>query len=278
MSGGSLNRITTIARNTFLEALRQKFINVLVILAVALILSANFFRQFDFGSSELKFITDFGMGSILFFGSILSIVATAQLFFSEIENRTALTILAKPVYRWEFIAGKYLGIFALLTVFTMLMIGLLAGMLSWREGALMERYPDDFAEGRLVSYGGLFAYGVLELLRFGIIAAITMFIASFSNTNLYTVIVSFFVFVICQLQYVARDGWNDIGNPLLRGMVWVMALLFPNFQMFNVAELMIFPGEQTLAAASAWGIFGYGIVYIIAFNALAVLAFRGREI
>lgn len=275
---GTIDRILTIARNTFLEALRQKFVNVLIILAVALVLSANFFRQFDFGSSELKFIADFGLGAILFFGSILSIVATAQLFFSEIENRTALTILAKPVRRWEFISGKFVGIFMLLAIFTLLMFGLLAAMLSWRESALMSRFPADFDGGRLVNYGGLFAYAVLELMRFGVVAAITVFIASFSNTNLYTVIVSFFVFVICQLQYIARDGWNDISNAVLQAFVWAMALLFPNYQMFNVAELMLFPGEETLSAVSAWSIFGYGLAYMVAFNALAVLAFRGREI
>lgn len=274
----SFNRITTIGRNTFIEALRQKFVNVLVILAAALVLSANFFRQFDFGSSELKFISDFGMGAIFFFGSILAIVATAQLFFSEIENRTALTILAKPVYRWEFIAGKFLGIFSLLFCFALLMVGLLAAMLAWREGALMARYPEDFTDGRLVDYGGLLTYGLLELLRFGIIASLTIFIASFSNTNLYTVIVSFFVFVICQLQYVARDGWHDISNAVVRGMVWAMALLFPNLQMFNVAEQLIFPGEAALTTGAILGIAGYGVAYIVLFNVLAVLSFRSREI
>lgn len=274
----SLNRIVTIGRNTFIEALRQKFVSVLVILAAALVLSANFFRQFDFGSSELKFISDFGLGAIFFFGAILSIVATAQLFFSEIENRTALTILAKPVYRWEFITGKFLGIFSLLICFVLLMVGLLAGMLAWREGALMARYPEDFADGRLVDYGGLLTYGILELLRFGIIASLTMFIASFSNTNLYTVIVSFFVFVICQLQYVARDGWESIGNAVVRSLVWFLALLFPNLQTFNVAEQLIFPAEAILSFGTVLGIMGYGIAYIILFNVLAVLSFRGREI
>lgn len=275
---GSINRVLTISRNTFIEALRQKFINVLIILSVALVLSSNFFRQFDFGSSELKFISDFGLGAILFFGSILAIISTAQLFFSEIENRTALTILAKPLYRWEFVTGKFLGILAMLAVFTLLMVGLLAVMLFWRESALMERYPSSFEEGRIVSYSGLLMYALLEMLRFGIIAGFTLFIASFSNTNLYTVIVSFFVFVICQLQYVARDGWSEIANPLLKGIVWVLALLFPNFQLFNVAELLIFPGEEFLTLGSAWGIAAYGVVYIVAFNALAFISFRSREI
>ena len=110
----ALGQVWKIARLTFLEAVRQRFFNFLVLLSLALIGSANFFRQFDFGPQELRFISDFGLGGITFFGSILAIVATAQLFFGEIENRTALTMLAKPVRRWSFIAGKLLGV-ALLT-------------------------------------------------------------------------------------------------------------------------------------------------------------------
>jgi ABC-type transport system involved in multi-copper enzyme maturation permease subunit len=44
-----------------------------------------------------------------FFGSALTIAATAQLFFSEIENRTVLTLLAKPVWRSEFILENCSG-------------------------------------------------------------------------------------------------------------------------------------------------------------------------
>lgn len=279
MNAGSLGRVSSIARNTFLEALRQKFINVLIILAVALVLSANYFRNFDFGTSELKFIADFGFGAVLFFGTILSIISSAQLFFSEIENRTALTILAKPLYRWEFVTGKFMGIFGMLLAFVALMVGLLAIMLFWRENALMARYPDGFEGGRLVNYWGLVGLGVVELMRFGIIAAITLFIASFSNTNLYTVIVSFFVALICQMQYIARDAWSDIPNVVIKGLVWLLAMLFPNFQMFNVAELLVFPDNDAMLSGGAFaGIVGYGIIYLILFNALAFFSFRSREI
>ncbi|MBC2596370.1 ABC transporter permease subunit [Ruficoccus amylovorans] len=278
---GSCHRILTIGRNTFLDAVRQKFFNALVILSVALIVSSRFFRQFDFGSGELKFIADFGLGAILLFGSILAVVATAQLFYSEIENRTALTILAKPVYRWEFLAGKFLGVFLLLLVFTALMSGILGVMLYWRESALMERFGDQFEDGhRLVSYGGLFGFAVLQWLKLGVLCAVTLFVSSFSNTNLYSVVVSFFVMIICQLQYIARDSWENIGNPVLKGLVWALSLLFPNFQMFNVGDVMLFPHDATeqLGAFTPWAIGGYGLVYIVVFIGLAVYAFRRREI
>jgi ABC-type transport system involved in multi-copper enzyme maturation permease subunit len=277
---GICHRILTIGRNTFLDAVRQKFFNALVILSVALIVSSRFFRQFDFGSGELKFIADFGLGAILLFGSILAVVATAQLFYSEIENRTALTILAKPVHRWEFLAGKFLGVFLLLAVFTALMAGILGIMLYWRESSLMDRYGDQFGGQRLVSYAGLAGFAVLQWLKLGVLCAITLFVSSFSNTNLYSVVVSFFVMIICQLQYIARDSWENIGNPVIKGLVWGLSLLFPNFQMFNVGDVMLFPHDATeqLSAGTPWMIGGYGVVYIVVFVGLAVFAFRRREI
>ncbi|MEM8549989.1 MAG: ABC transporter permease subunit [Verrucomicrobiota bacterium] len=274
---GSWHRIGTIGRNTFLEAVRQKFFSVLVILSIALIASSRFFRQFDFGTGELKFVADFGLGAIMLFGSILAVVAMAQLFFSEVENRTALTILAKPVTRWEFLTGKFLGVFALLFVFVALMVGILALMLYWRQGDLFTPGVED-QQGR-VSFGGLFGFGILQWIKLGVLCAITLYVSSFSNTNLYSVVVSFFVMLICQLQYIAHDSWHDIENPLLRGIVWALGKVFPNFQVFNVGDVMLFPGQAgELAASTPWQIAGYGLIYIVVLIGLAVFTFRRREI
>src|SRR5215208_153251 len=122
----SLRRTLLIAHNTLLEASRQKLLNFLLFLALALVLGARWFRDFNFGAPELKFLADCGFGAMTFFGAALTVAATAQLFFSEIENRTALTLLAKPVWRAEFIIGKFLGIAALVGIFCALLTVLLA--------------------------------------------------------------------------------------------------------------------------------------------------------
>jgi len=279
MIGKVAQRLGLIARNTFLEAVRQKFFNVLVVLSIALIASANFFRQFDFGSSELKFIADMALGVVLLFGSLLSVFVTAQLFFNEIESRTALTILAKPVYRWEFLVGKFLGVFLVLAAFVGLMFSLLAVILYWRETGLMGEHPESFADGRLVKYGGIALFALSELVKFGLLVAITLFIASFANTNLYTVIISAITLIICQLQYIAREVWADIENPILRGLVGLIGMLFPNLQMYNAGDALIFtPKEAAVSVGAYLGLLGYGAVYIVVFLGLAAFSFRKREI
>ncbi|TVR50970.1 MAG: ABC transporter permease [Puniceicoccaceae bacterium] len=272
----SPERVSIIARNTLLEAVRQKLFSFLVLISLGMILSSTFFRDFNFGSGELKFITDFGFGAITFFGSILAIVATAQLFFSEIENRTALTILAKPVFRSEFIFGKFFGVFLVLLFFCAIMAVSLAGVLYWREGELTREIPDAFADGRLVAYGDIFIFVFLQWLKFGILAAITMVIASFSNTNLYSVVMSFFILIICHLQYLARDAWEALGVLPVKLAVGLLGLIFPNFQLFNLGDQIALgerlPGELALRVAL------YGLVYILVFNAVAIYSFRKREI
>lgn len=279
MSFPSLSRIRLIAGNTFLEAVRQKFFNSLLLIAVALVASSTFFQQFDFGTSELKFIADFGFGALFFFGSILAITATTQLFFNEIENRTALTMLAKPVHKLDFLAGKLLGVQMLMLAFVLLLCCVLAGMLYWRESALMSQMdPEVFSEGRIIRYGDIFLFGFLQWLKFGLLGAITLFVASFSNTNLYTIIVSFCILVVCQLQYIARDAYAEMGQGIGRLFVQGLGLIFPNFQLFNVGDQLLFKSREALPAGTALQITLYAGVYIIVFLSLAHLSFRRREI
>jgi len=272
----SLERLTIVAGNTFLEAVRQKLFNFLLLLAIALVASAQLFREFNFGSSELKFISDFGFGAMVFFGSTLTIAATAQLFFSEIENRTALTILAKPIWRTEFIFGKFLGVFAVVGVFCALTTLLLLALLYHRETALMAANPESFESGRLIHYGDLVLLGVLQWLKFGVLAAITLLIASFSNTNLYTVVMGFFVLVICHLQYLARDAYGQVAALPLRLLVQLLGYVFPNFQVFNLADQIgIGAGIDAMVFMR---VAGYALIYIAVIGGLAVYSFRNREI
>lgn len=274
----SLTIIRIIAANTFLEAVRQKLFHFLLVIAAAFIATSFLFREFNFGSSELKFIADFGFGAIVFFGSILSIAGAAQLFFSEIENRTALTILAKPVRRVEFTLGKFLGVALVVLVFTLMMTGLLLLILYWRETGLMEsdRFADAFEDGRIVLYGDVLLVGLLQWIKFTMLITITMIVAGFARTNLFTVVISFFILIICHLQYLARDAWAEIAFLPVRLAVAFMGFAFPNFQLFNVGEYVAI-GEPL-----PWSLVGHlvllSFIYLVVYNILAVISFRSREI
>ena len=68
----SPRRMWLIAHNTLREAARQKLFAFLLLLALALVLGARWFRDFNFGAPELKFLADCGFGAMAFFGSALN--------------------------------------------------------------------------------------------------------------------------------------------------------------------------------------------------------------
>jgi ABC-type transport system involved in multi-copper enzyme maturation permease subunit len=272
----SFGRLAAIAENTFREAVRQRLFALMVMLSVGLVVSARFFREFNFGSSELKFIADFGFGALVLFGSTLTITATAQLFFSEIENRTALTLLAKPVWRTEFIFGKLLGVLAVIGVFCVLTTTLLAGLLWQRETALMAAQPESFASGRVINYVDVLLAGGLQGLKFGVLAAFTLLIASFARSGLFTVISGFLVLVICHLQYLAQDAYAKVASPLLQLLVRGLGLAFPNFQIFNVTDQVV--AGSALDGLMVARVVIYAVAYMVVIGGLAVYSFRSREI
>lgn len=269
-------RVWLIARNTLLEASRQKLFSFLLLLALALVGGAQWFRDFNFGAPELKFLADLGYGAMAFFGAALTVTATAQLFFSEIENRTALTLLAKPVWRAEFILGKYLGVAAVAATFCALLTALLAAVLMARESVLMREFPEAFAQGRTLHFGDLVAAGFLQWLKLAVLAAFTLLVASFSQTQLYTVVTGFFVLVICHLQYLAQDSYARGGAVFAQTVAGLIGLMFPNFQLFNFADGVGAGIAVPWDRVARVGIYAVG--YIAAACALAVYSFRKREI
>lgn len=269
-------RAILIAHNTLLEAVRHRLLNFLLLLAVALVAGARWFRDFNFGAPELKFLADCGFGAMAFFGAALVIAATAQLFFGELENRTALTLLAKPVWRAEFILGKFLGIAAVAALFCALLTLVLVMVLWTREGALLAQFPEAFPQGRQVHYANVVLGGVLQWMKLCVLAALTLLVASFAQTQLFTVVTGFFVLVICHLQALAGDAYARAGGAVARAAAGAIAWLFPNFQLFSLAESL------AAADAPAWAdvarVLLYGLIYIGAGCALATYSFRHREI
>ncbi len=274
----SLRRIFWIARNTFVEAVRQKFFGFLLVLGCVLICISASLTSFDFGNSELKFIADFGFGGIFLFGSALAIVMTVQLFFTEIENRTALTLLAKPARRAEFLLGKFLGLWSLLGVFIALMSVLLAAVLAWRFDFVAAVAEARGVPAPILNFGGLAVFAFLQWIRLGIVAMATMAISSFAQTYLYAVVVSFCALLIGQLQYLFQDLAGDEKLSVATKIAAGTALkLIPNLQLFNLGESLVLesvgvPAGTVLSAA------GYGALWIAALGIVGAWLFRFREI
>lgn len=125
----------TIARTTFIEALRQPIVFVLIALAGMAILLTTWGTGFSLGyievgevSGDNKLLLDLGMATVFVIGTLLAGFIATSAMSREIENKTVLTVVSKPVARHIVVVGKYLGVTAavLIGIVTMAVFLLMA--------------------------------------------------------------------------------------------------------------------------------------------------------
>ncbi|HUJ42494.1 MAG TPA: ABC transporter permease subunit [Opitutaceae bacterium] len=272
----SPRRAGLIAGNTFRDAVRQRLLVIVLLVAAATVGGALFLRELSFGSSELKFLTDVGMGALAFFGAMLAIVAPAQLFFSDLERRTVLTVLAKPVTRAEFMVGKLGGVLLLLAVFCAAMTALLAGLLVGCRSGMIVAHPDGAGVGLLATLGGVALCGLVAWLKLGVVAALTLCVASYARSSVFAMMAGLVTLVACELQYLARDFYGMMASAWARAAVWLLGLMLPDFEPFNVSG-RVAAGEG-LPVGLIGGLAVYALAYMAVFGGLAVYCFRHREL
>jgi ABC-2 type transport system permease protein len=109
-----------IIRNTFFESIRQPIMLVMLVIATLLIILANLLSGYTM-SDDQKMFVDMGMATVFICGAVLAAFIATNVLGREIENRTVLTVVSKPVSRPLFVLGKYLGVAGALALATLFM-------------------------------------------------------------------------------------------------------------------------------------------------------------
>lgn len=107
-----------IIRNTFFESIRQPIMLVILVVATLLIIASNLLSGFTMEDDQKMFV-DLGLGTIFLAEALLAAFIATNVIGREIENRTALTVISKPVGRPLFVIGKYLGVTAAIVLATL---------------------------------------------------------------------------------------------------------------------------------------------------------------
>ncbi len=108
-------RILMIARNTFTEAIRQPvFVVMLMAIALALVLNAKLSAYTL--EDDNKLLIDLGLSCLLVGGLLLAALIATGVLSREIDNKTVLTVISKPIGRPTFVVGKFLGVAAAISM------------------------------------------------------------------------------------------------------------------------------------------------------------------
>lgn len=104
-----LGKLLAVTRNTFIESIRQPFYIVWVSVVGLLIVLAPYLSGYTFENDNI-FALELELSALLTGGLVLAAFTASGVISREIENRTVLTVISKPIPRPVFIVGKYLGI------------------------------------------------------------------------------------------------------------------------------------------------------------------------
>lgn len=102
-------QLITIARNTFLECIRQPIFVVLILVASLALIFNPLLAAYTLDNDN-KLLIDLGLSTLFLAGLLLAAFSATGVLATEIENKTVLTVVSKPVSRVIFILGKYVGV------------------------------------------------------------------------------------------------------------------------------------------------------------------------
>jgi ABC-type Na+ efflux pump permease subunit len=279
----SFGRIAAITGNTLTGLTRLKIFYVLLLFALLLIGSSVFMAQMTF-QQEFQVLKDIALGAMSIFTSLLAVLATARLLPQDIEDRTAYTILAKPVSRFEYLAGKLVGILLLLAISLIAMSALFFLVLTLREQTVLNETtrqmsaapPEQMADAlhlvRTSAFNANLFSGIAIIYVKGcLLAALTLFVSTFATTTIFTTIVMAFVYFIGHLQAIAREYWLQTNSAgwITKTFLALVALLFPDLQLFNLADDIVAGNAIPLALfakTATLGLFYTGFYLLLAWS------------
>jgi hypothetical protein len=127
-----------VALAAFREGVRQPMFWLLTSAGLLLIGISPFVPYFTFGE-DYKMVKELGYSQMLLFTAAFAIIAASTSISEEIEGRTAVTLMSKPVSRRHFLLGKFVGIALASLVMTAMFVWALVWILLFKDTDSYER-------------------------------------------------------------------------------------------------------------------------------------------
>jgi ABC-type transport system involved in multi-copper enzyme maturation permease subunit len=249
--------VLTIAGQTFTEARRNRVFYSLFLFALVVVVSSIIFTEVTATTMD-RVLKDTGLAAINVFALALTIFAGVGIINREIDRRSIYTVLAKPVSRFSYILGKYLGLVSIILATSSLMfVGLLV---------VMKMYRTDIHTGIFLGFMGV----LLEVMVLGAVAVLcstftTSFISAFICAAVY-----FSGHLSTEFLRVVRKT-----TGVRRAVGEAIYYLVPNLDRFNFKYHATY--DLSIASTTLIAVVLFGLAYSGAALLAAVIVFQRRD-
>ncbi len=255
----NLGRLFVISANVFQEVIRDRVLYLIAFFAIFLA-AANQLIPWVAAGEENRILLDLGIAAIGLLGLVVTVFVGTGLVNKEIDKRTVLVMLSKPISRAEFIFGKHLGLSAVVAVLVLATTVIYFLILNLNN----INYP---TVSLLVAVFYLF-------LELSLITAVAILFGVFTSPLLATLM----TFAIYLMGHLSRDIVALAAlskNPQMQEIIQRFYLILPDLSRLNLRNEAIYgvmPDPMMLASSA-----GYAVLYTLLLLLLASLIFSRRQ-
>ncbi len=256
-----ISRVGVIARNVFLEVIRDRILYLIALFALLMVVASLLLPPISAGAED-KILLDLGLAAMHLLSVIIAVFVGTGLVNKEIEKRTVLVLLAKPVSRAEFIVGKHLGLSAVLMV--------LLAALGLIFMAVLALTGVAFPVGSIALAIGFMA---LEAM---LLTAVAILFGVFTSSLLATLL----TFAVYLMGHLTQDlvAFGELSkSPGLQRLTNSLYLILPDLERLNLRNAAIYGPELMPDPLSLAGHGIYALIYIVLLLTLATLVFSRRQ-
>ena len=256
-----IGRTLVIARNVFFEVIRDRILYLIGLFTVLMLLLMVMLPEVAAGTED-KMILDFGLAGINLLCLAVALFVGTGLVNKEIEKKTVLVLMAKPVSRTEFIVGKHFGLCAVMAVLMTALSAVFIGLMT------LAQVP--------MPVGSILIALAFMFLEMVLLIAVAMLFGVFTSSLLAT-LMSFGIYGVGHLsQDIVRFGQLTESENFQRIARW-MYLVLPDLERLNykneaVYGLNLLPGPGELSINIL-----YGLLYTVLLLAITVNIFSRRQ-
>jgi ABC-type transport system involved in multi-copper enzyme maturation permease subunit len=257
--GISILRIWVIAANGFREVIRDRILYFIGFFALLMAFAWRLLPEIAVGTHQ-KIFLDLGLAAIGLLGVIVAVFVGTGLINKEIDKRTILVLIPKPLSRAEFILGKHLGLSGVLAVMLGVMLVIYLLMLL---GMKVSFQP-------LPLIVSVFYLG-LELI---LIAAVAIAFGVFTSS----IIATLMTFGVYLMGHISKD-LIQLGiiskNPNILAITKNIYLILPDLERLNFRNEAVYgllPSADVLIGNAL-----YSLVYTGLLLGISILIFSRRQ-
>jgi hypothetical protein len=281
-----------IARNTVGDALRKRVLLVFLLIAIVMLFLALFLAYFS-AREQLVIFKSVAFVILLVFGALISITTSIFLIPNEVEKRTIYSVLSKPVQRWEFFCGKFLG-GALTVLVTLALMSVVLAVVVFMMCSQPAAGADPTAmiaqQTQKVDVADWFRRGSHELalvfrgmsviyFELVLLTAISTTLSLFLTPTV-NFAVTALLFTVGSFQEVLAAWTRRPDLEIARWVAMAFYYVTPHFQDFNIMGNLVHPevALKSSPALYAVQVSTYGVLYSAVILLIGVLAFDQKEV